>query len=262
MVDEWIGYLLRKLDGLQLRDKTTIILTTDHGFMLGEHNLMGKPNSSQSDSNMYQELSHIPLVISHPENRQPGKRVRDIVQLVDVYPTILEALGIELPEGIHGKSLIPYVRGDDQNYRVREVASYGRFGEAINITDGEHTLFVWPKSEKNEPLYWYGQNPPQSRYGHWKLTGAFRVDEERHRIYWPVSCARGEMRTQLFNIKEDPKQEHDLSRSQPEVVEELKGTLVTFLQSVDAPRSQLQRLGLATVSPSSLHTASGRTAGS
>jgi arylsulfatase A-like enzyme len=245
MTDEWIGYLLRKLDRLQLRDKTTIILTTDHGFMLGEHDLIGKPNSSQSDSNMYRELSHIPLVISHPENKEP-KRVRDLVQLVDVNPTIMEAVGIQPLERIHGKSLMPFVLGDnnDRDYHVRDVASYGRFGEAVNVTDGEWTLFMWPPGKKNQPLYWYGQNPPQSRYTHHNLIGDFDVDPEKHKVRWPVECARGEMQTELFNVKEDPQQTHDLSRKKPGIVKDLKHAAVEFLQSVDAPFSQLQRLGL------------------
>src|SRR5918993_1102882 len=112
MTDRWVGYLLDKLEQLQLMDDTMIILATDHGHMFGEHGLMGKPWSAIADSNMYEEVSHVPLVIYHPGLQQPGRCISDLVQLVDLYPTILEAFGIESPAGIHGKSLMPYVLGE------------------------------------------------------------------------------------------------------------------------------------------------------
>jgi arylsulfatase A-like enzyme len=188
MTDRWVGYLIDKLEQLKLLDETMIILTTDHGHMFGEHGLMGKPWSAISDSNMYEEVSHIPLLLYHPELRQRGRRVEDLVQLVDLYPTLLEAFGIEPPAEIHGRSLLPYVLGDDADHPPRDVACYGRFGEALNVTDGEWTLFIWPSGEENEPLYWYSQLPPQSQYG------AFRVAGPPQNGRWPVACARGRCR--------------------------------------------------------------------
>ena len=246
MTDRWVGYLLDKLEQLQLMDDTMIILATDHGHMFGEHGLMGKPWSAIADSNLYEEVSHVPLVIYHPELQRPGRRISDLVQLVDLYPTILEAFGIESPAGIHGKSLMPYVLGEGNGYRAREVACYGRFGEALNITDGEWSLFIWPPSEENGPLYWYSQLPPQSQYGAFRVVGPKnpRLSHDR----WPVACARGEMPTQLFNVKHDPRQLDDQAIKHPELVEHLKRCAVQFLQSIEAPSEQLERLGLANLS--------------
>jgi arylsulfatase A-like enzyme len=246
MTDRWVGYLLDKLEQLQLMDDTMIILATDHGHMLGEHGLMGKPWSAIADSNMYEEVSHVPLVIYHPKLKRPGRRISDLVQLVDLYPTILEAFEIESPAGIHGKSLMPYVLGEDNGYRAREVACYGRFGEALHITDGEWSLFIWPPSEENGPLYWYSQLPPQSQYGAFRVVGPKNPRQSHDR--WPVACARGEMQTQLFNVKRDPRQLDDQTIKHPEIVEHLKRCAVRFLQSIEAPPEQLERLGLANLS--------------
>ena len=158
LVDRWVGVLMHKLEQLGRMEDTMIVLTTDHGHMFGEHGLMGKPWSELSDSNMYDEVAHIPLVVYHPASRT-GRRAGELVQLVDVYATVLEALGAPPPPGIHGRSLLPRVTVGAAG-PCRELACYGRFGEAINVTDGEWTLFLWPPSARNEPLFWYSRTPP------------------------------------------------------------------------------------------------------
>jgi arylsulfatase A-like enzyme len=188
---------------------------------------------------MYEEVSHIPLLIHHPQLKQPGRRVSDLVQLVDLYPTVLEAFGIEPPYGIHGKSLMPYLLGNEQEYAAREVACYGRFGESVNITDGEWTLFIWPPGEENTPLYWHSQLPPQ--FGPYETIGPFENGEDGR---FPVACARGEMPTQLFNVKNDPQQLHDQAAEHPDVVQRLKRQVAEFLERIGAPHEQFERLGL------------------
>lgn len=236
MVDRWLGMFLDKVRQLGLMDDTMIVLVTDHGHMFGEHNLMGKPWSDIADSNMYQELAHIPLIIYHPQQAQAGKRVTHLVQPIDLFPTILDSFGLDIPSGTHGQSLLPYVLEPGQGQPIRETACYGRFGEAINITDGEWTLFLWPPSEKNKPLYWYSKLPPQ--FGAVEVTGEF--DGERY----PVHVMRGKENSALYNLKNDYQQQHNLYDQEPEVVAHLTQKIVEFLQSVEAPGEQLVRLGL------------------
>jgi arylsulfatase A-like enzyme len=240
LTDRWVGYLLDTLERLRLLDDTMIILATDHGHMFGEHGLMGKPWSQISDSNMYQEVSHIPLVIYHPRLPKGGKRVEDLVQLVDLYPTILSALGITPPSGIHGQNLLPLILGEESSYRPRDIACYGRFGEAVNITDGEWTLFIWPPNGDNTPLYWYSQLPP--RFGAYTVVGENQPG--RPHVRWPVRAARGQMPTQLFNVRLDPAQEYDQAPAHPEVVARLMQRAADVLNAVGAPIDQFERLGL------------------
>src|SRR5215208_7782166 len=65
-----------------------------------------------------------------------NKRLRQFVQLVDLYPTILDTFALEPPPGTHGKSLMPLVLDGDGERVGRDVACYGRFGESLNVTDG------------------------------------------------------------------------------------------------------------------------------
>jgi len=73
LVDHWLGHLLDKVERLGLMDDTMIIVTTDHGHLFGEHGMIGKPWSDLGDSNMYQELAHVPLLIYHPKGQAGGE---------------------------------------------------------------------------------------------------------------------------------------------------------------------------------------------
>jgi arylsulfatase A-like enzyme len=235
LVDRWVGVLLHKLEQIGRLEDTTIVMTTDHGHMFGEHGLMGKPWSELSDSNMYREVAHIPLLVYHPHAARPGRRVADLVQPVDVYPTILEALGLDPPAGIDGGSLLRHVTSEDAR-AVRGHACYGRFGEALNVTDGEWTMFIWPPSERNEPLLWHSRTPPES--GATYATGPYRDG------HYPVRCARGPMASQLFDVRSDPGERHDLLADHPDVAERLRAAAAEFLRDVSAPPEQFERLGL------------------
>lgn len=240
MVDRWVGFFLDKVEQLGLMEETMIVLATDHGHMFGEHGIMGKPWGGISDSNMYEEVSHVPLLVYHPELSRPGRRVDALVQLVDLYPTILQAFGIEPSLEVQGKDLMPFVFDNDGVHGPRDVACYGRFGESFNITNGEWTLFIWPSGKKNFPLYWHSQLP--ARFGPYEITGLKEPRQGQDR--WPVACARGEMPTQLFNVKKDPQQLRDQAAEHPEIVRELKRRAAEFLESVGAPYEQFERLGL------------------
>ncbi len=75
------------------------------------------------------------------------------------FPTILDAMEIKIPEGMHGQSLFPLIR--DERVAIRKYGCYNKFGEAINVADGRWTLFQWPSGERIMPLHWYSSQPPQ-----------------------------------------------------------------------------------------------------
>ena len=132
MVDKWIGRFLQQVEDLGLMDKTIIIVTTDHGTYNGDHGLVGK------NRELYRGLSHIPMIVRHPEFAH-GKRLDSLVQPVDIFPTVLEAAGLEVPEGVHGMSLLPLLEklGDAP---WRKAALFGEHNKWCNVTDGEYVL--------------------------------------------------------------------------------------------------------------------------
>jgi arylsulfatase A-like enzyme len=238
MVDRWLGLVLDKLEALGLAEETLLLFATDHGHLLGEHNVLGKPAVSLYDSNMYQELAHIPLLIRHPAGAGVGQRLGELVQTVDLFPTLLEWFGADVPAGTHGRSLLPLVEGRQaaaDGWRAH--ACYARFGEAVNVTDGEWTLFRWPPDGANGPLFWYSVEPPRfAAPAHGPLQDNAR---------YPVTMPRGASRTALYNVRDDPGQTRDRYADEPDVASRLERALTGFLTDLDAPREQLTRLGLA-----------------
>ena len=94
-VDHCIGEILKALDDAGIAEETIVIYTTDHGDFVGNHGMVEKSALGQ---NVYEDILNIPLIIRYPGNKQKGKRTAELVSLVDVYPTLVELLGLKLPE--------------------------------------------------------------------------------------------------------------------------------------------------------------------
>jgi arylsulfatase A-like enzyme len=148
-MDTQIGRVLDKLDTLGLTDNTYIIFTSDHGLAVGRHGLVGKQN-------MYEHSVRVPLMIVGP-GLEPGKRVDQRVYLQDVMPTTLELAGVETPDFVEFRSLVPLARGDaDHHYD----AIYGAYLERQRmVIVGDWKLMVYPTVPKlrlfdlaNDPL--------------------------------------------------------------------------------------------------------------
>jgi|Deesub1362B_J571_1020462.scaffolds.fasta_scaffold00064_4 arylsulfatase A-like enzyme len=101
--DESLGILFQELKNLNLQKKTIIIITSDHGEEFYEHEGWGHGHS------LYEETIHVPLIFYCPGLIPKGKRIKEIVSLVDVFPTILSLCGINLkiPYKIEGLDLTP-----------------------------------------------------------------------------------------------------------------------------------------------------------
>ena len=132
MVDRWIGKLIGQIKHANILDKTMIIVTTDHGTYNGDHGLVGK------NMQLYRGLSHIPMVVRHPALAH-GQRIDAIVQPVDLFPTIIEAVGLDVPPDVHGQSWLGLLESPAAGQR-RDAALFGRHGHWCNVTDGQYVL--------------------------------------------------------------------------------------------------------------------------
>jgi arylsulfatase A-like enzyme len=103
LVDYYIGLVLDAVDRLGIRDETAIIWTSDHGEQAWEHGMFTK-------FVMYEASVHVPMVISLP-GALPGLR-HEFVEHVDVFPTICDLFGLDVPETVQGRSLVPLVGAD------------------------------------------------------------------------------------------------------------------------------------------------------
>jgi len=94
-VDHCVGEILRALDEAGIAEETIVIYTSDHGDFVGNHGMVEKSALGQ---NVYEDILNIPLIIRYPGNKQKGKRIAELVSLVDFYPTLVELLGLNMPK--------------------------------------------------------------------------------------------------------------------------------------------------------------------
>jgi arylsulfatase A-like enzyme len=94
-----------------------VVITSDHGEEFWEHGSVGHGHS------VHQELVHVPLIVYYPPLIPKGTRVEAGVDVLDVYPTILEALGAKMPDGLQGKSVLPLIHNMHGGYPEPAVAT-------------------------------------------------------------------------------------------------------------------------------------------
>src|SRR2546428_13736028 len=103
--DKYIGLIIDQLPKLGIDDRTLVIFNADHGEMLGDHGLVFKGGY------FYDQVVQAPLIIRAANRLPQGKRIKTIVEEIDVLPTILDLLDIKISEGIQGHSLVPLING-------------------------------------------------------------------------------------------------------------------------------------------------------
>jgi len=106
-IDDQVGRFIDELKALGLYDRTTIVITSDHGEEFWEH------GGFQHGHSLYDELVHIPLLIKFPAALGlTGRNVESQVRLIDVMPTLFEVADVEPQDSFLGESLLPYSRGE------------------------------------------------------------------------------------------------------------------------------------------------------
>lgn len=103
-VDDSVGRLLDYLKAEGLDDDTVVIYAADQGFFNGEHGWFDKRW-------IYEESIHMPLIVRWPGVVKPGSRPTPLVQNIDYASTFVDLAGGKVPDGLHGRSLVPILRG-------------------------------------------------------------------------------------------------------------------------------------------------------
>jgi arylsulfatase A-like enzyme len=104
-LDDAIGDMLDRLGERGILDDTIVVITADHGENLGEHGFVDHMFS------LHRTVCHVPLVLRFPPHFRGGRRVRSVVRLEDVAPTVLELAGLEVPGNLDGKTLLTDLTG-------------------------------------------------------------------------------------------------------------------------------------------------------
>jgi len=193
--DDQLARLLNALDEMGLRAGTLTVITSDHGEELcGHHCYIGHWGSP------YAGVHHVPLVFHHPGHLPKGKRVSDIVQSIDIAPTILDALGVPCPERFEGANLTPLWQGQSLSLPPA-VAEYGSM-KAVVIRKGDYRFINNPSA----PTYNVVPDSVCEGFAKQGLAGDRRFPLEP---------------TGLYHIPTDAEEQANLAADRPEIVAEM-----------------------------------------
>jgi iduronate 2-sulfatase len=110
LVDAQLGKVLDELEKSGLQDNTIVVLTSDHGYHIGEHFQYGKVT-------LFQESTRVPLMIRTPKMKVAGQSSDSFAELLDLYPTLTELCGLVPPKHLQGKSLAPILKNPQEVVR-------------------------------------------------------------------------------------------------------------------------------------------------
>ncbi|MBL8382952.1 MAG: sulfatase [Burkholderiales bacterium] len=251
--DHYLGQLLDCFDRHDLWRDTWLIMSTDHGLLLGEKELLGKNRPP-----FYNEIAHIPLTIAAPpaSGHAPG-RCAALTQAIDLMPTVLDIFGRAVPPEVTGRSLVPALGG-----RAAVRASgciFGQFGAAINYTDGHHAYFLYPREPFEADLFQYTLSPSHMRsffepgefaaaevvrglpftrgYPVWRLPVQKEAAANMTRRY-PLIDAHDA----LFDLGVDPAQRRPLE--DPALAAQMRASIAALMHANDAPDEMFARYRL------------------
>lgn len=253
MCDAYFGRLLDFMDAHGMWEDTALILTTDHGYLLAEHDWWGKNLEPY-----YEEISHTPLLLHHPAHAgRAGTRVSGLTQTHDLMPTLLDIFGVPVPPEVRGASILDRLRAEEGG---RAVAIFGMFGGPVGATDGRYAYYLYPEDLYAPGLCEYTLMPTHIRsmmstaelqtaelvrdFSFTKQMPVLRIDALRDARRIPNVDGRvfENYGTQLFDLVADPRQ---LSPFRDAAIEaRLRAGIVAELRAHEAPPELYARYGL------------------
>lgn len=163
-VDAQVGRLMESVEELGLADDTIIVLMSDHGYQLGQHLLWQK-------GDLFEQSVRTPLVIAAPGGQRGGRVEDAIVELVDVYPTIVSLAGMDMPQQHSaGRDLRPLLLDGRVEDRMAFTQSWSRAGwtrpgqglgeiMGLSIRDSRYRYTEWGGGANGAELYDYDADP-------------------------------------------------------------------------------------------------------
>jgi arylsulfatase A-like enzyme len=184
-IDAQIGKLLEALQESGLEGNTIVILWGDHGWKLGEHGMWCKHTQFELDS-------HVPLLLKVP-GQKPSLRTDAFVEFVDIYPTLCELAGLELPGHLQGKIFVPLMEDPDRPWK-------------------EGAITVWPLNRNNPD----------------RMVMSYTIQTERYRYTEWIKGNTGELVARdLFDHEVDPDENVNISNipENEDLINQLSGLL-------------------------------------
>ena len=124
--DQCVGLILDALNNSRYRDNKIVILWGDHGLQFGE-------KLSYRKSKLWEESTRVPLMISFPGITKPGSRTKRAVNLIDIYPTLLDLCDLPLKETNEGRSITSVLKNPNIDWPYPSITKMGYGNHAIRL---------------------------------------------------------------------------------------------------------------------------------
>ncbi len=198
-LDDSIGRILDFLESTGLAENTLVIYMGDNGLMMGEHGLIDKRQ-------MYEESIRVPMLAYAPGLIKPGSKIKQMVQNIDIAPTILEAAGLKPPAHMDGRSFLPLLQGKKVPWRDKIFYEY-----------------YWERAFPMTPT-----------------TFGIRTDRFKYIYYWGVWDTE-----ELYDLQNDPKEMHNLINEPQyqDLIKRLNNELFTWLENSGGAEIPVKRKG-------------------
>lgn len=249
MCDAHLGRLLDYFDDHDLWHDTALIVTTDHGFLLGEHDFWAKNRMT-----LYEEIARIPLFFHDPRAPAPGTRSDVLTQTPDLAATVCELFACSAPENSMGLALADQLAGQLD----RDAVLFGYFGGAVNLSTGRYTYHRYPPELESQQVFQYTLMPTHihdmftpEELQNAQLSDGFGFTKGAKLLKVPVihsspmntSYGPGvllESETRLFDLANDPGQASPMQN--PELETEFCIEMARMMAALEAPSEAYERI--------------------
>jgi arylsulfatase A-like enzyme len=200
-VDSAVGKVFDQIDELGLKEETLVVLIADHGEEFWEHGRV------EHGHTVYDELLRVPFIMRWPGHLATGRRVEEQVRIVDVAPTVLDLLGLPVPPGLDGESVLPILQEKETAPRIAFAENMLFAEERIGIRTQEHKYVRW--ADGREEVYDLASDPAERV----NLVAVISTTEPLRELYAAAAPKLGDGRRSLTAKPApelDPRTEHAL----------------------------------------------------
>lgn len=222
-IDAQIGMMLDALEEAGQKENTIIMLWTDHGWHLGDMGIWGKATN-------YEISTRVPLIVWTPDMADAvrGQASDALVELVDMYPTLLDYCGVEAPDHLEGQSFLPLLADPDKNWKPAVFSQFPspalREWAANPLSKGMRETYFGPLIEEVEGKIkaQVGEKWDRELFENRLMGYGMRTDQYRF-IVWKDHTQPEEVPVflELYDHKVDPNETKNIANENPELTQQL-----------------------------------------
>ncbi|WP_298484589.1 sulfatase [uncultured Maribacter sp.] len=222
-VDAQIGKIINALDDAGVRENTIIIIWSDHGWHLGEMGIWGKATN-------YEIATRVPMLIWTPDmpKNSRGLKTNALVELVDIYPSLCDLAGIDMPKNMDGKSFAPLLENPNQEWKTAAFSQFPspalREWGAFPIRPAMRETYFGPllKEVEDKIKEQQGDKWDRDLFENYLMGYAMRTQQYRLILWKDIRDKHSKpLAIELYDHLTDPKETINIAESNPELTNSL-----------------------------------------